>query len=551
MKDKLTYLLIINCVIFSSCINNSEKVLNDIESYIDQYPDSALVVLDSIQYETDLSASDINRLNLLTVIAKDKVKESIKESTIIYRVVRYYEQGGDLLRSAQSNLYAGRVCQERGDLARAMKYYINAEEYANKLKEQDKLKGLIQSEMGTLLCKEFHIQEAIARYFNSLKYFERNRDSHNIALTYNHLGICYSFIEDKKDSANYYFNKGFTIAHCNNDIELKMMCCENIALAFINQDRIEKSIQYFNEALSYAPTKSDSMDLYLNIGRAYNIGGNIDSLMFYIDRIQEYGQDNIPYVINKNINSLKSDILKEKQEYKEALELYEKLFEYLDYEHNKFKSSNMLDIKRKYKFEIMQNKHNEALIARQRIIIGLLLLVVVVITLSIANYTKSIKDKKALDEANNRIIEFNEVIENYNSEKDSLKTIVLNHFAILKKAALIDNLIRKSDKDNGQKVLAKYNQIIYGQNSLDWDVLYNTMNKVYDGQLEKMRNRFPLLNDTDFKICCPVYAKFSRTEISLLLGLSASTISSRNSSIRKKLGIDEYGNIAEYIKRLE
>lgn len=66
-----------------------------------------------------------------------------------------------------------------------------------------------------------------------------------------------------------------------------------------------------------------------------------------------------------------------------------------------------------------------------------------------------------------------------------------------------------------------------------------------------MRNRFPLLNDTDFKICCLVYTKFSRTEISLLLGLSASTILSRSSSIRKKLGIDEYGNIAEYIKRLE
>ncbi len=74
------------------------------------------------------------------------------------------------------------------------------------------------------------------------------------------------------------------------------------------------------------------------------------------------------------------------------------------------------------------------------------------------------------------------------------------------------------------------------------------MNKLYNGKLDALRNSRPQLDDIDFKICCLNYAEFSRTEISILLGLSLSTVTARRSSIRKKLGVEEYGSISDFIK---
>lgn len=546
-----TLFYIIFLTLLSACSNKVEKKLNSIESYIDEYPDSALIVLDALQYEVDLSSNTSNIFNLLYVTAKNKVGEDITNDTLVFDAVKYFRGKNDVLRLSLASLYSGRVHQARQEMQEAMKCYTDAEESAEKLKGEEKLKGLIQSSIGDMLLSEFYIEEAIAKYLESEKFFINISDFPNISMINNSLGICYSFLENNENTATFHFNKAFHIADSIDNRGLKTMTKGNMAFISLERVNFSETIKYFNEALSYAPSKLDSIHLYHNIAEAYNTVGNGDSSLFYIDKIYEYDFNIIPYELNKNINLVKANILKENFQYEEALELYEDFAKYADTEYDKFKETNILEIQKKYKVEVMQNKHNEDLIAKQRLIIGLLLLVITSSTFGIISYIKSVRNKRALLDANNKILEFTEIVEDYNSEKDSLKKIVLDHFDILKKAALIDNLIKKTDKDNGQKILDRFNQIIYGQNELNWDILYNTMNKAYDGQLGKVRIVFPELDDTDFKICCLVYAKFSRKEISLLLSLSASTISSRNSSIRKKMGVDDYGNIADFINKLE
>lgn len=74
------------------------------------------------------------------------------------------------------------------------------------------------------------------------------------------------------------------------------------------------------------------------------------------------------------------------------------------------------------------------------------------------------------------------------------------------------------------------------------------MNKLHDGFLDLLHKSYPELDNEEFNVCCLIYNDFSNTEISIITGLSNRTITSRRSSIRKKIGIDDYGNINEFFK---
>lgn len=294
MKRKVICYLLGMIYMFSACINGVKKELDAIEGYIDLCPSRVLITLDSIQNEMHLSSNDFNRLNLLIIIAKSKLGESIVEDSLIFDITNYYKQEDDLLRSSLASFYSGRVYQERRNNEKAMEYYIDAEEYAKELIEQEKLKGLIYSSIGDMLFEEFYIENAINRYLDGLKYFEDISDYRNVTAVCNSLGMCYTFLENKKDSASYYFDKGFNIANSNNDKELMMACKENAGLILLQKEYIGQSIQYFSEALSYASMQKDSVQLYFNIGRAYAIVNNIDSSLFFVNKLYEYDYTVIP-----------------------------------------------------------------------------------------------------------------------------------------------------------------------------------------------------------------------------------------------------------------
>ncbi|MDU1889516.1 MAG: hypothetical protein E6767_02395 [Dysgonomonas sp.] len=59
--------------------------------------------------------------------------------------------------------------------------------------------------------------------------------------------------------------------------------------------------------------------------------------------------------------------------------------------------------------------------------------------------------------------------------------------------------------------------------------------------------KFPSLDEIERKICMLSIDDFNNTELSIILNLSINTIQMKKSNIRKKLGIDGYGDIRDFL----
>ena len=110
--------------------------------------------------------------------------------------------------------------------------------------------------------------------------------------------------------------------------------------------------------------------------------------------------------------------------------------------------------------------------------------------------------------------------------------------------------LRKDEIRQGERLLSKFNDIVYKQQELDWDMLYDTMNELHYGFLDRLKELASTLDDNEFKICCLIYSDFTNQEIGIIMKFSSSTITHKRSLIRKKLGLPDYSNISEYLKDL-
>ena len=68
------------CLVLQSCDENQKQVsliFDEVENIVEQYPDSALILLESIRNPYELSKSQHAKYVLLSVQAKDKAYEDI------------------------------------------------------------------------------------------------------------------------------------------------------------------------------------------------------------------------------------------------------------------------------------------------------------------------------------------------------------------------------------------------------------------------------------------------------------------------------------------
>lgn len=164
-------------------------------------------------------------------------------------------------------------------------------------------------------------------------------------------------------------------------------------------------------------------------------------------------------------------------------------------------------------------------------------------------YRKSRCNKKKILEAESTIHELQQMAKSYDEKENSFRSILLHHFNILKKAASLEMYINEESKKRDHHLLKIINEIVYGQETLNWDLLYDTMNQLYDGFFERLRNKYPQLDETEFRICCLSCTKFSSSEISVILKLSVNTIQMKRSAIRKKIGVGTFGNLPEFLSK--
>lgn len=161
---KRTIYTLIATALLLSCsgheVRNYIKVLDDVESYIQERPDSALTVIQSIVVD-DLSSRELKaRHALLLSQALDKNFIDLQSDSIIAPAVKFFEKSGDHEALFKAYYYHARVLSNAGRYTEAMQIYLKTEEMSGKVKDLFAV-GLLHSQIGGLNSMYFNYPKAI------------------------------------------------------------------------------------------------------------------------------------------------------------------------------------------------------------------------------------------------------------------------------------------------------------------------------------------------------------------------------------------------------
>lgn len=149
MRKLITILIVTLAAISCGKIKDAHNTLNDIETFINERPDSALTILDSFDTSILDHKSVWAHHSLLHAQAKDKCYIDETNDSLMTQVVKYYEGKRDKEKLFKAYYYLGRIQYNAGDYAASMLSYTKAEHMINDI-DDNLSKGLLFAQLGLL-----------------------------------------------------------------------------------------------------------------------------------------------------------------------------------------------------------------------------------------------------------------------------------------------------------------------------------------------------------------------------------------------------------------
>jgi len=509
------------------------------ENVVEQQPDSALRLLNTVLFPEDLSKSLFNKYNLLMIQAKDKSYKDITSDTIVFSVKDYYVQKHDYPDAALAAFYCGRLRHEQKNMDEAVKAYMEAENLAGETNNYN-LKGLIQANLGILHREHSSYDKAIEFAQNAAVMYDKAKNYKNETGVLRLVGDCL-LLSNKMDSAFLYYNKSLKLAVSCNIPELQSDIKQSIGVAYREQGSYKQAKQFFNDALAISKDSVKQARILLNIAQTYVSENNVDSVDFYTNKALALKISD-PALIRFSY-LLKSVIAEKTNRYQDALNNYKAYYDYTKKVFDNEKNNELLEIQGKYDFEKLKNAQNQLIIKQQRVGIALVLALFAAGIIIYVFYRKSAQRKQLLLETEQKVASLQKMSDNFSKEKQSFRNMVIQHFEIVKKTSLIESEISEEERKNGQKLLKKFNKIVYGQDTLDWNKLYSIMNSLHDGLYDEIKKSYPQWDETDFRIFCMSNEnQFNDNEIAVILNHTVPMVRKIRSKIRKDLGTPKYSH---------
>lgn len=546
---QISYLVFIVFTLFS-CNNNKgeNKALNNIVEIIFQKPDSALMLLDSMKISS-YNLFDQNRFFLYRTQAKDLSKKDIYMDKEMINVYEFFYDKGSRELTGLAALYAGRVLHQNEDFDKAITYYKIAEDIAKNSKNKEQ-QGYITFWIGMLMLDQYMIEDAKTKLNEANLYFiQTNNHEYEIKLQKN-IGINY-LLTGNIDSSLFYFNKALDLALLYGDVKEQAQITQNIGVALDEKKDYKNAIKTLKNAIRIDSSAHKSGRVFINLAQSYLNLGQLDSAKYYTDYCFEWAIRN--KTSNPRLSSivynLKSQIAEYANNNKEALEYQKEYTKNFVNFLTENKNSAIIEAEMKYKFESMQKENISLTLEHIRIERALILVLLILAIITIFYYMLILRKNKQLNKANEEILNMTDQLNDYHITKEDYKDNLLQNFNLLKRAASLEYFVQDTGNKQGKVLIKRFNEIAYGQDTIDWDILYKIINSIHNGIFDKLKEKYPDMEEASYKICCLIYSRFNSNEISVISQLSVNTVHMKTTNIRKYLGVEKYGNIIDFLDK--
>ena len=309
------YIIILIVFLFlASCTKHSEhwETLAQVESYIEERPDSALVVLQAIETDELVGDEEQAKHALLLSMAMDKNYIDRTDFEVLQPAIDYYEDNGTATDKLRTYFYQGRIYQNAGKDALAMECFVKAISEGD---ESDDIltKARIYFNRGSIYYSLYEWDSFIETHKTAASYFKQAGRHHSYV-------NCLILIVNGYTLKNEHENALPYIDECK---QLREIMSFPLLLGFYSS-----YITYLEDCGTDAELK-DAVDEYLNTIPAENIdwlslANAYQKLGLYEEALQAIEQYKNSTKASEEIKykALKSEIYENLGRYEESLRAY-------------------------------------------------------------------------------------------------------------------------------------------------------------------------------------------------------------------------------------
>lgn len=566
---------LISFLLLNSCTrqHNHNILLVQADSLMEEYPDSALHILESIESQQLTVHTDRAYYALLLTQARDKNYIVQTDDSLIRTAVQYYDSIGDVQMQAKAYYYKGCIYRDANLCGEAVQEYLTAISLAKKT-GNPKLQGLICNHAGYLYYLQDLLEQADSIYQLTEQLAIQQNDTSLWADALSFQGKI-----NIKQGIPYYpraeekLLKAFDMTNTPNYKQLQADIAAALSSLYNSMELNKKAVHYAKLNISLRNDTAQHYRAFLLLGDAYFKAGLYDSATLYINKSLSstgYGTQASAYMRLAEIAKVQGDLAK-------SLEFTKKHTLYLDSLHLAKQSNDILIAEK----EIAKQQYTNNLGYQNKklhilIIVSVLLICIIGIIYAVLRRSQqkahhieqeqSILEKEKQDLQQKYIQLKNELTLKEAERVSQQKDINQYHINEEKKKKLqqeLDTLTRKrsalaKETLEHSEVYSKIERIINSYkkydkseeqlNDDDWQRFIVETDIRWDKAITRLRIQCELEKE-EVHLCCLLLTDFPIAHLEYIIKQTRNTIYRKEKEILKKAGCPSGRNkLKEFLK---
>lgn len=554
---QITFQLIGKLFLFialAGCQQNDKytALLLQADSIMNVRPDSALALLNLIQFPQEMKTADRALYSLLFTQAEQKNRISHTNDSLIRIAVDYYKDKDDKEQETKAYYYLGCVYQDIGDIVGATDAFLKALNINPQVINDTERLTMIYENLAECYQSQGFYDKAMEMYRISYKTNINHNEEKNILFSLQGIGEVFMY-QHQWDSAAYYYNEIIEKSRAIGDSSWISIGISNLAHVYYNQKKYPeayhtalKSIHNNNE-----DKENEITSKYILLGDILIQLGQYDSARYYLS-LNSIKED--PFLRASRHFSL-YELEKKCGKYKEAtqyIDTYTTLYDSLREEKNKEEIAKLINsytIER-YKREISEKQKHQTRISISFSI--LIIISILFIFLMIDRHRKQeyIGLHKSLMKKRGEIMkmqeELNSMDMNHSPNSIQEKENKQNILKQLQKEKFYYSIqlfqktsYYKTIQELKQKRRIEEKVFTSGERELLWDCIY----QIFSDTMSYLKAQCPELTREDLLYCIFYLLGYSNSIIIICAGSNANALKSRKNRLKNKMTKELYSFI--------
>lgn len=310
---------------FAGCRDHSPVAtkLQQAETCMNEYPDSALTILKSIG-QVDLQTEEHRaRYALLYSQALDKNYIDVTSDSLINIAVDYYKTQADVKTKFYAYYYLGRIYTNAKELPQAILAYTEAERLVDELGD-DYAAGLLYTQMGDIYRNYYDFPKALESYRLSTEYYQKaGKPLHKLYGMLSQSTI-YKSMDRNTDSYHIVYNT-LVEAKETNQTSVVRSCLGDLIMLCLDMDKQEEAVTFYKELIQNHSIERMTSSFYASLSLLMSREKNVEKSQQYMDKAWERARtssDSIHlYYISSQVEQLSSSYQKAYSDLKQSITL--------------------------------------------------------------------------------------------------------------------------------------------------------------------------------------------------------------------------------------